>query len=247
VSISSETISASAARFKVDFHLHSAEDPMDAIDHSASELVVRAAQLGFDAIAITLHGHVLHRPELCALAQRLGILLVPAAEMRLEGADVVVLNLSEAEAASLHTLSDLRRLREQRGPSVLIFAPHPFFILGGSIGKRIEHYIDCFDAIEYCHFHTRWLNLNHFAVCLAEKFRKPLVATSDAHRLDFFGDHYSLVTTTPKPAIEDLFNAIRDGKVERISPAWPTPKFLHYLWYLFATHPLRVRMSRLQH
>lgn len=220
---------------------------MDVIDHSAADLLHRAAELGFHAIAITLHSHVLSRPELFALAERLGLLLIPSAEMRLEGADVVVMNISEEEAGSLQKLEDLRELRRRRGQSVLIFAPHPYYLVGGSIGDRVEQYIDCFDAIEYCHFHTRWLNLNRSAVVLAERFQKPLLATSDAHRLDFFGDHYSLVSVRPRPSIDELFDAVRAGRLERVSPAWSIQKFVHYVTYILAIHPFRAFLRDLQH
>lgn len=232
---------------KVDFHLHSAEDPADEIEHTAMELLHRAHALGFGAIAVTLHDHVLMQPELFARAEALGVLMVPAAEMRLEGADVVVLNISEEEARSLERLEDLRTLRKVRGSSVFIFAPHPYFWLGGSIGRRVEALMDVFDAIEYCHFHTRWLNLNRRALRIADRYGKPLLATSDAHRLDFFGEHYSLVATSAEPSIEDVFEAVRAGRLERVSPAWPTRKFLRYLVHILITHPLRSFARKFEH
>jgi predicted metal-dependent phosphoesterase TrpH len=231
---------------KVDFHLHSGEDPLDEIEHTALTLLHHAHNLGYDAIAITLHDHVLTQPELFQKARELGVLMVPSVEIRLEGADVVVLNLSEEEAQQLVTLHDLHALRQRRGRSVLIFAPHPYYILGGSMGQRLEQYIDCFDAIEMSHFHTKWLNLNRFAVKIAHHYKKPLLATSDAHRLDFFGEHYSLVATCENPSIEDIFDGIRDGRVELVSPAWPTWKFFHYLLYILVIHPFQCLGRKLQ-
>jgi len=233
--------------YKIDFHLHSAEDPKDTVEHSALELLRRAAELKFDAIAITLHDHVLERPELYALAESLGLLLIPAAELRLEGADVVVLNITEAEAADLRRLADLRKLRERRGHDVLIFAPHPFFGAGGSIGRRIHDYLDCFDAIEYCHFHTRGLNLNRPAEKLAASAGKPLLATSDAHRLQHFGQHFSRVAVDGPCTTASIFAAIRAGRVERVSPPWPLSKFMQYLFYILAIHPVQCGLHKLQH
>lgn len=230
---------------KVDLHTHSAEDPHDEVAHSAIELLRRAHALGFDALAITLHDHVLARPEIFRVAEELGILLIPAAEMRLEGADVVLLNLSEKEAASLETLRDLARLRRERGDSLLVMAPHPFYVLGGSIGARVEEHIDCFDAIEYCHFHTRGWNLNRRASALAERHSKPLLATSDAHKLDFFGSHYSLVAVEGEPSAEALFQAIRAGRIERVSPPWSWVKLAGYLLHIFLIHPVQKLAARL--
>ncbi len=236
----------SAARWKVDLHTHSAEDPHDEVAHSAVELLQRAKALGFDALAITLHGHVLARPEIFESARALGVRLIPAAEMRLEGADVVILNICEEEAAGLNSLGDLARLRAERGGSILVLAPHPFYVLGGSIGaRRLEAHIDCFDAIEYCHFHTRGWNLNRAAAAIAERHGKPLLATSDAHRLDFFGGHYSLVSLDAGAFPEALFDAIRAGRIERVSPPWPWLKLAGYLLHLFIIHPAQKLAARL--
>ena len=44
---------------KVDLHMHSGEDPEDGLRYPATALVDKAVQLGFGAIAITLHSEVL--------------------------------------------------------------------------------------------------------------------------------------------------------------------------------------------
>ena len=67
---------------KVDLHIHTLDDPKDAIDYSAHQLLERAKELGFGVLAITLHDAVFDRPEVFADAAAMGILLIPAAEMR---------------------------------------------------------------------------------------------------------------------------------------------------------------------
>jgi len=229
---------------KIDFHLHASEDPLDELEHSAIDLLHRAHALGFGALAITLHDHVLQKQEVFEVAQELGILLIPAAEMRLDGADVVIINLSEEEAKGLRSLRDLEALRMRRGNSVLIFAPHPFYIMGGSIGNRrlIEH-LDLFDAIELSHFHTHFFNPNRAAQRIAQRFNKPLLATSDTHHLGYFGNHYSLVQSKPEP--EAIFNAIRCGACRTVSPPWPITRFLQYAWWVLAEHEFRLLQARL--
>src|SRR5438270_1703215 len=138
---------------KLDLHIHTLDDPKDVIDYSAHQLLERAVGLGFGVLAITLHDAVFDRPEVFADAAAMGILLISAAEMRLEGADVIVLNVTASEVAGLKTFADLRQLRSRRGGSIFTIAPHPFYVLGGSIGGRLLDEIDCFDAIEQCHFH----------------------------------------------------------------------------------------------
>src|SRR3954463_11010247 len=182
---------------KFDLHIHTLDDPKDIIDYSAHQLLERARALGFRVLAITLHDAVFDRPEVFADAAAMGILLIPAAEMRLEGADVILLNIAADEAASLRTFDDLAALRAARGRSLFTIAPHPFYVLGGSIGERLIERIDLFDAIELCHFWSRWFNPNKRAVEIADRFQKPLIATSDAHRLHAFGSNY---TSIPRPA-----------------------------------------------
>src|ERR1700716_3061968 len=100
---------------KVDLHIHTHDDPRDVIDYSAHQLLARARSLGFGVLAITLHDTVFDRQEVYADAAAMGILLIPAAEIRLEGADVIILNITNEEIATLKTFEDLRVLRARRG------------------------------------------------------------------------------------------------------------------------------------
>src|SRR5882762_11065933 len=100
---------------KLDLHLHTLDDPKDVIDYSAHQLLERARFLGFRVLAITLHDAVFDRAEVFADAAAMGILLIPAAEVRLQGADVIILNVSRTETAVLQSFDDLRQLRARRG------------------------------------------------------------------------------------------------------------------------------------
>src|SRR6266404_6663889 len=157
---------------KLDLHLHTLDDPKDVIDYSAHQLLERARFLGFRVLAITLHDAVFDRAEVFADATGMGILLIPAAEVRLQGADIILLNVNASEVAELKTFDDVRQLRARRELSIFTFAPHPFFKLGGSIGERLLSEIDCFDAIELCHFHKGLFDLNRRAVKVAAQFNK---------------------------------------------------------------------------
>src|ERR1700759_1525196 len=100
---------------KVDLHIHTLDDPKDVIDYSAHQLLERARELGFGVLAITLHDAVFDRPEVFADAAAMGILLIPAAEMRIEGADIILLNITREEASGLKSFADVRALRARRG------------------------------------------------------------------------------------------------------------------------------------
>lgn len=230
---------------KIDLHIHTLDDTKDALDYSAHQLLERAKALGFGVLAITLHDSVFDRAEVFADAASMGILLISAAEMRLHGADIVLLNVRPEEAAALKDFDDVRRLRTARGASIFTFAPHPFYVMGGSIGgKRLIENIDCFDAIEICHFHKGWFDRNRPARKVAAKFGRPLLATSDAHQLRAFGSHY---TSIPRPAAvtpESVFDLLRAGRSHLTSPPCSFTDLISTLYFLFVLHPLRQRTRK---
>jgi predicted metal-dependent phosphoesterase TrpH len=225
---------------KIDLHIHTLDDPKDALDYSAHQLLERARSLGFRVLAITLHDAVFDRAEVFADAARMGILIIPAAEVRLEGADAILLNVTASEVAALRTYDDLRKLRAQRGPSLFTIAPHPFYVLGGSIGEKLVEKIDCFDAIELCHFWNPFFNPNRRAVEVATRFQKPLIATSDAHRLHAFGSNY---TSLPRPAeltVESVVTALRTGPLRVTNPPCSFVDLMSTIYFVFVAHPLRL-------
>jgi len=226
---------------KVDLHIHTLDDPKDAVDYSAHQLLERARVLGFGVLAITLHDAVFDRQDVFADAAAMGILLIRAAEVRLCGADVIVLNVTAEEIAGLKDFNDLRQLRAQRGTSIFTIAPHPFYVFGGSIGSRLSEEIDCFDAIEICHFHKGLFNPNRRAVKVARRFGKPLIATSDAHRLHAFGRHYTIIPRPPKLSAEHVFAVLRRAQIRLASPPSSFVDFISAIYFVFLAHPFRRR------
>jgi predicted metal-dependent phosphoesterase TrpH len=226
---------------KLDLHIHTHDDPKDKLDYSAHELLARARRLGFSVLAITLHDAVFDRPEVFADAKRLGILLIPAAEMRIQGADIIILNVARRDVEGLRDFDDIRKLRARRGETILTIAPHPFYLLGGSIGKRLLDEIDCFDAIELCHFHKGFFNPNRQAMKVAEKFGKPLIATSDAHQLSAFGRHYTSIPRPSELTAVSIFSELRAGRGQLHSPAATFGEIISTFYFVFIEHPLRSR------
>jgi len=233
--------SEQATWIKMDLHIHTLDDPKDAVDYSAHQLLERARSLGFGVLAITLHDAVFNRREVYADAAAMGILLIPAAEMRLCGADVIALNVSPEEVAELRNFDDLRRLRARRGSSIYTIAPHPFYVFGASIGERLLSEIDCFDAIELCHFHKGLFNPNRRGMKVAQQFGKPLIATSDAHQLHAFGHHYTSVRVAGELTVENLFAALRSGPVKPTSPPCSFLDLVSTIYFVFLSHPFRRR------
>lgn len=231
---------------KIDLHIHTLDDPKDVLDYSAHQLLERARGLGFRVLAITLHDAVFERPEVFADAASMGILIIPAAEVRLEGADVILLNVTASEIGSLRSLNDLQALRRRRGQSLFTIAPHPYYVFGGSMGEKLVQQIDCFDAIELCHFWNRFFNPNRRAIRVAERFKKPLISTSDAHRLHAFGSNY---TSIPRPAaltIESVLAALRNGPLHLTNPPCSFADLISTVYWVFVAHPFR-RWFRRRH
>ena len=226
---------------KIDLHIHTLDDPKDAVDFSAHQLLERARSLGFRVLAVTLHDAVFDRKEVFADAAAMGILLIPSVEVRLLGADVIVLNVTAEEMAQLKDFNDLRRLRARRGNSIFTIAPHPFYVFGGSIGSRLFAEIDCFDAIEFCHFHIGPFNPNRRAQRVARRFGKPMIASSDAHRLHTFGRHYTSIPMPPALTVENVLAALRGGPMRLTSPPASLTDFVSAIYFVFLTHPSRVR------
>jgi len=226
---------------KIDLHIHTLDDPKDVIDYSAHQLLARARTLGFGVLAITLHDAVFEREEVFADAAAMGILLIPAAEVRLQGADVIILNVTAEEIVGLKNFDDLRQLRARRGLSIFTIAPHPFYVLGGSIGSRLIAEVDCFDAIELCHFHKGLLDPNRRAAKVAKRFGKPLVATSDAHRLHAFGHHYTSIPRPDELTAENVFAALRNGRLRLTSPPASIVDLASAIYFIFLAHPFRRR------
>jgi predicted metal-dependent phosphoesterase TrpH len=231
---------------KADLHIHTLDDPKDALDYSAHELLERARVLGFRVLAITLHDAVFDRAEVFADAARMGILIIPAAEVRLEGADIILLNVTAAEVEALRNFDDLRQLRARRGPSLFTIAPHPFYVLGGSIGGKLVEEIDCFDAIELCHFWAPFFNPNRRAVEVAARFQKPLIATSDAHRLHAFGSNYTSLPRPPELTVESVLAALRTGPLRATNPPCGLVDLMSTIYFVFVAHPLRRRKRGLR-
>ena len=201
---------------KVDLHLHSSEDPLDVIPHNADALIDRAAELGYDALAITLHDCQLSRRRVFDHARDVGITLVPGVERTVRGRHVLLLNFPALAIEGVRTFADLASLKE-RWPAGIVIAPHPFFPDATCLRSTLERHRDLFDAVEWTYFWTIGLNFNARARAWAIAHGKPMVGNSDLHDLRQLGRTYSLVSAERHP--EAICAAIRDGHVElRTSP-----------------------------
>ena len=204
---------------KVELHSHTADDPLDRIPFTTKELIDRAAALGYDALAVTLHDRQLDVRPLETYAMARGIVLIPGIERTVEGRHVLLLNF-ESGADGVQTFEDVKRLKAHG--SGLVIAPHPFFPAGMSLLGCMNRYPDLFDAVEINAMYTSSLNFNRFAERWARRHGKPMVGNGDVHRLEQFGSTYSLVDAAPNASA--ICAAIAAGRVDVVSQplSWAT-------------------------
>ena len=195
---------------KVDLHLHTAEDPVDVIEHDAYALIDRAAELGFGALAITLHDRQLSDSRISDHAGSSGVTLVAGVERSIEGRHVLLLNFPHAATDAVATFADLAVLKRRR-PEGIVIAPHPFFPDTTCLRSQLERHADLFDAVEWSYFWTTGLNFNARAADWAARHQKAIVGNSDLHDLRQLGRTFSMVAAEPDP--DAICDAIREGRV----------------------------------
>jgi predicted metal-dependent phosphoesterase TrpH len=196
---------------KTELHTHTSADPHDYISYSTTELIDRAAGLGYDALAITLHDCWYDVRPVADYARSVGITLIPGVERTIERKHVLLLNF-DAAAERVNSFDDLARLRRDQ-PGGLVIAPHPFYPARCCLGRQLEDHADLFDAVELNAFYTAQVDrFNRAAVSWARRAGKPVVANADVHRLRQLGTTFSLIDAARDP--DAICAAIRAGKVE---------------------------------
>lgn len=195
---------------KVELHAHIDIDPLDAIPHSARELIDRAAALGYHALAITPHNRYFDPADDAAYARARGLLLIGGVERTIAHAHVLLVNFPAASAV-VRTLDDVAALKREY-PNGLVVAPHACYPTRSALGLAIlERHVDLFDAVEVNAMFTPRIDFNAAAVGWARRHGKPLVGNGDIHLLGQLGTTYSLVDAAA--SADAICAAIRAGRV----------------------------------
>jgi predicted metal-dependent phosphoesterase TrpH len=194
---------------KVELHAHTGDDPVDRIPYSTRDLIDRAAALGYDALAITLHDRQLDLHPYQAYAADRGLVLIPGIERTIAGRHVLLLNFSRA-SEEVATFADLARLKARE--SGLVVAPHPFFPGRTALRGQLDRHADLFDAVEWNAMFMTGVNFNRRAERWAAAHGKPMVGNGDVHRLQQLGTTFSLVDAARNATA--ICDAIAAGRVE---------------------------------
>jgi len=196
---------------KVELHTHTADDPVDWIPHTARQLIDGAAELSYDAVAITLHDRQFDVEPLGDYAGARGVVLIPGVERTIDGRHILLINFS-ARAATVGDYGDIARLKCDE-PQGIVVAPHPFYPTPSCLRGAMADCAPLIDAVELNAMYTRGLNpFNAKAVAWARAHEKPLVGNCDVHRLSQFGTTYSLVDAASRDA-DAICAAVRAGRV----------------------------------
>ena len=203
---------------KVELHAHTSDDVAERIPHTTLELIDVAVELGYDALAITLHDKQLDLQPFVSYARERGLVLIPGVERTIRRKHVLLINFPP-EAARVESFEEIAELKARsRG---LIIAPHPFYPTASSLGSLMDRHEGLFDAVELNALYTRQLNFNRDAVRWAERHGRPLVGNCDVHRLMQLGTTFSLVDA--EADADSICDAIRAGRVQvKTEPlSWP--------------------------
>jgi predicted metal-dependent phosphoesterase TrpH len=192
----------------VELHSHSGDDPIDRIWYSTWQLIDRAVEFGYNALAVTLHERQLDLRPFTSYAAERGLTLIPGIEKTIEGKHVLLLNFRRG-TEEVHTFADLERLK--RRESGLVIAPHAFFPGSNCLHGLLDRHAGLFDAVEWNAMFTAHVNFNEAAARWAQAHGKPMVGNGDVHRLRQLGTTYSLVDAERHP--DAICQAVRDGKV----------------------------------
>jgi len=206
---------------KTNLHFHTCEDPKHkAIKYTLKEGIDEAANLGFEALAITCHESFKWENKASEYANSKGVLLIPGIEAKIRFTpgkpkkEVIILNCHK----DIEKISNIEELKKYKNahPEVFILAPHPFFYGNFSLKKDLEKNIEVFNAIEQSWFYSRIFNRNKKAKKVAEKYNLPFISTSDTHFLNFLNTDYAMIYIEEKTP-EAIFRAIKEKSFKNIT------------------------------
>ncbi len=203
---------------KVELHAHTGLDPVDYIPHTTRQLIDRAAELGYDALAVTLHNRYYDPLADREYARERGIVLIPGIERTLHRRHLLLINFP-SDCAAVSSFDDVRILK-RRYPHGLVIAPHAFYPTPSAMRSDSDSCRDLIDAVEVSSMFTPWLDFNRRAITWARAHGKPLVGNTDLHLLEQLGTTYTLVDAAPDP--DAICEAIRAGRVELRSSPLPS-------------------------
>ena len=181
----------------LDLHVHS-KYSFDSFS-KPKNILSTAKKKHLNGIAITDHNTIKGAIEAREINRDRNFLIIIGAEISTEIGDIIGLFLQE-EIKSRNSIKVIEEIHRQRGITVL---PHPYKNKGHQLNEEIVKRID---AIEVFNSRTTKKN-NSKAKELAERYKKPIIAGSDAHFCSEIGACKVIFKST------DVKNEILQGRV----------------------------------
>lgn len=224
---------------KADFHTHTNFVIKNDSKISPKQLIDLAVKYKYNVIAITEHTsqtflykikwykNVLRTyKHIKDYAKKKGILLIPGIETHVERKEILLINFNQKYKK--FTFDDLYKLKEE---NIVVVAPHPFYGRYKCLGNKIIEHRKLFDAIEISHFYYSLFNPNKKAIEIAKKYKKTLLANSDAHFPYHLNLNFSLLDCDKN--IDSVLEAIRKNKVKIETKPEPLHLFIRDLNWVF--------------
>ncbi|MCK4714780.1 MAG: PHP domain-containing protein, partial [Candidatus Aenigmarchaeota archaeon] len=128
---------------KADLHVHT--DHSKDSRTSPRDVVARALELGFDAIAVTDHNTVSGSLEAEKAALGSPLIVIPGQEVLCQEGEVIVLGLRKTLPNKAPCLAIMEQARKSGG---FVIAPHPFDLMRKGLGRSLLPSIGFIDAVE---------------------------------------------------------------------------------------------------
>ena len=212
---------------KVDIHTHSVYS-RDGLD-SPKLLRKIAKRRGLDAIALTDHDTF---EGLCKARKIDKDFFFKGIEIISRDGDILALGIDELVKKNMSAEETVERIKELGGIAI---APHPYMTLFkkgvGDLIKEIR-----FDAVEAFNAYDYFGRANEKAKKVCSRFRKPMVAGSDAHSAETVG--YAYIEAKAENE-EEFLKKISNGEIKIHCNLIPFPKILRELTRRFFIKPFR--------
>ena len=187
---------------KADLHVHTTYSSDSVI--TPKDLVFYAKKRGLNAVAVTDHNRV---DGALKIAKETDFLVIPGTEVSSLHGHIIGLNIQEPIPRDLSADETVDRIHKAGGIAI---ACHPFVLFKGSIGKHVTAKFDAVEAINASAFPFK--TSTRKANELAERFKLPKTAGTDAHYGPVIGRAYTIIEA--EPTVESIVNAIANGQCQ---------------------------------
>lgn len=174
-------------------------------ESSVQQIIAAASAAGLDAIAITDHDSMDGYRAAREISS--GILVIPGIEVSTMEGHLIALGIDSPPESGQSVLDTIQQVRREGGVTIL---PHPFHRYRHGVALRCREAFSEADAIEIYNSRYVFAHANRYAMKLAQKQGRPVVAGSDAHHARFVG--YGRTLVDAEKDIPSILDAIREGR-----------------------------------